>query len=154
MANVYLCHHFIEKQENIQKKSLPLWLISQMYFELPTTFKRRLELLCTVRKCWNRKSIEQNPQWLCHDDGHQTQGFQTKSFILQMFQLSVLISTLPQEIALLIKKCLCVLPLHISSIVLSGQLLVWICKELAKLWTSSWNIPLVCLGSLEMLHLE
>lgn len=124
MANVYLFCHFIEKQQNIQKKSLSLWLISQMYFELPTTFKRLLELLCTVRKCWNRKSIEQNMQWLCHNYGHQTQGFQTQSFILQMFQLSVLISTLPQEIASLIKKCLCVLPLHIRSLVFPGQLLV------------------------------
>jgi len=41
-----------------------------------------------------------------------------------MFQLSVLISTLPQEIALLIKKCLRVLPLHIPSTVFSEQLLV------------------------------
>lgn len=139
----------MDRQQNIQE-SLSLWLITQMYFELPTTFKRLLELLCTVTKCWNRKSIEQHKQWLCHNYGHQTQGFQTQSFILQMFQFNVLISALPQEIALLTRKCLCVLPLHLPSITFSGQLLVWIYRSLQNcrraIETSHWYTltPLRC----------
>lgn len=101
-----------------------------MYFELPTTFKRLLDLLCTATKCWNRKSIEQNMQWLCHNYGHLTQGFPSQTFILQKFRFSALISALPQEIALLTKRCLCVLPLHLPSITFSVQLLVWICRSL------------------------